>query len=187
MKRVLCIAIALGTAALFPTAASTQTGNEDTASGGGQLAFECTNSIEYVSVAVNAHVPAGTPTVSGGAAQPGAGGTFSLTIPKKTATRCSSFAGLNQESQLVAAVDCMELSPDNWALITGHVTRGTGRYAGTAGRDVYIDAVDQNYDGYNTYDIFGFPSFEDVTEPCAFGSTPQNPLARGNVIVSAGD
>jgi hypothetical protein len=185
MKRLLFVSVALAVTALFPSSASTADGSQDYAVAGGSVSFECSfggsGIFGIFTLTVSAHVPAGTPIPSDGSAQPGAGGTVTVSTPKITEKRCPGDAG-----ELVAEVDCVRVdpgSPPGTADITALVTHGSGRYAGSVGSEISTAVYDS---GAKNGDLMTHPDFEDVEEPCDFVSAAELEV-RGNVVVRSGD
>jgi hypothetical protein len=156
-------------------------GSHDIAVGGGQMFSLCGDPTTPMNFALSAHVPTGTPPVSGGAEQPGAGGTFNATIPESARPSC-------QPGRLVAKVDCLVVAANpsggGIADVTARIVEATGtfRFAfGPPGGHVYIQAVDGGSEDGDAIDIRSA-----LPEPCDFFSPFPRPLERGNLIVRSG-
>jgi hypothetical protein len=146
----------------------------DFAVGGGQLLLGpfglCTARENF---AFNAHVPAGT-AVTPGTAQPGAGGTYNQTRP----------AGCLGSGQLVAKVDCLEVTPSTSgggvAFLTAKVTRST--FVGISVGDEISSRVTDS--GTSVGDTLGDAL---TTSPCTFVQSPSIfPVVQGNITIKSG-
>ena len=177
---LLALALALPAAAANARAESAR-GARDLAVGAGQTVSFCGDPDTPTNFAVSAHVPTGTPPVSGGAAQPGAGGTIHFTIPESAGPAC-------QAGQFVAKVDCMVVtaSPSGGGIaeITARSVTSSGifRFAfGPPGTEVYVQVSDS---GTNEGDTI--PIQSTLPEPCAFFIPSPFPVLRGNLTVRSG-
>lgn len=156
-------------------------GSQDFAVGGGQMFSLCGDPTTPTNFALSAHVPTGTPPVSGGDEQPGAGGTFNANIPESAAPSCLP-------GRLVAKVDCVVVTANpsggGIADVTARIVEATGifRFAfGPPGGHVYIQAVDGGSEDGDAIDVRSA-----LPEPCDFFSPFPRPLERGNLLIRSG-
>jgi hypothetical protein len=122
----------------------------------------------------SAHVPDDTP-VTFGTAQPGAGGTFNISVP------ATSTCG---EGSYTVKIDCVKVT-GNMAQFTGLGThsKGTGPFFAADGIEVAVTAVD------NTPPTADQLTFEGgigpVSGPCDFDGSASalTPITQGNISV----
>jgi hypothetical protein len=153
------------------TSSSSGNGNgpHDFAVGGGQYMTSC----QLTNFSFSAHVPADTAATP---PQPGAGGTFNISVPATSA--CG-------EGSYTVKIDCVSVS-GNTAQFTGLGlnSHGTGPFFAAKGVEVAVTAVDNS--ATNTPDELTFEGgIGPVTGPCDFDSSGAflTPITHGNISV----
>jgi hypothetical protein len=125
---------------------------------------------------LSAHVPNDTP-VTPGFAQPGAGGTFNVTVPQQPS------CGFEQGT-LVSKIDCVEVT-GNHAEMTAVVTKATGSWAAGGiqpGDGLALSATDNSPLMPDSLQATPF-SFSGGTGPCDFFPFPETPIDHGNINI----
>jgi hypothetical protein len=154
------------------TSSSSGNGNgpHDFAVGGGQYLTSC----QLTNFSFSAHVPANTPAT---APQPGAGGTFNISVPATSA--CG-------EGSYTVKIDCVSVS-GNRADFTGPITHthgtGGGGFFGADGVEVAVTAFDNTPLAPDQLSPEG--GIGPVSGPCDFLGDVLGvaPIMRGNISV----